>query len=185
MQTLSSGTIQEQSRHRNLPQGVPVARIQSTAMFVSMPEYQFYIPPEIAPPHATYWRTLGISTRTAWFVLSVRSREPETLLDTFLLAWDKDVVGAVTSLNADVVSLLFVAPHARGEERGWFSRQIREIWEATDPAEPENPCILFVGEDGRDYAGLFMDQARGFVRDRLVARVGLSAQAAPAAGAHR
>jgi hypothetical protein len=152
-------------------------RIPSAAMFVSMPEYQFYIPPEIAPPDATYWRTLGISTCAAWFVLSVRSREPDALLDTFLLAWDKDVVGAVTSLDADVESLLFVAPHMRGKKRGWFSRQIKEIWHAADPEEPENPAVVFVGEDGHDYAGLFMDRARGFVRDRLVARVGLSANA--------
>lgn len=152
-------------------------RTLSAAMFVSMPEYQFYIPPEIAPPDATYWRTLGISTCAAWFVLSVRSREPDALLDTFLLAWDKDVVGAVTSLDADVESLLFVAPHMRGKKRGWFSRQIKEIWHAADPSEPENPTVVFVGEDGHDYAGLFMDRARGFVRDRLVARVGLSANA--------
>ena len=141
-------------------------------MFVSMPEYQFYIPPEIAPPDATYWRTMGISTCAAWFVLSVRSREPDALLDTLLLAWDSDVVGAVTSFDADVESLLFVAPHVRGRKRGWFSKPIREIWAAIDPAEPENPAVIFVGEDGQDYAGIFMDRARGFVRDRLVARVG-------------
>jgi hypothetical protein len=107
----------------------------------------------------------------------VRSREPDALLDTFLLAWDKDVVSAVTTLDADLQSLLFVAPHMRGSKRGWFSRQIREVWSATDPAEPDNPTVVFVGEDGHDYAGLFMDRARGFVRDRLVARVGHAANA--------
>ena len=150
-------------------------------MFVSMPEYQFYIPPEIAPPDVTYWRTLGISTCAAWFVLSVRSREPNAPLDTFLLAWDSDVVGAVTALDACVESLLCVAPHVRGRKRGWFSRQIREIWAATDPAEPENAAVVFVDEDGHDYAGLFMDRARGFVRDRLVARVGPADDARPSA----
>jgi hypothetical protein len=156
-------------------------RAQPAAMFVSMPEYQFYIPPEIAPPDATYWRTLGISTCAAWFVLSVRSREPDALLDTFLLAWDTDVVSAVATLDVDLESLLVVAPHVRGKKRGWFSRQIREIWHATDPAEPENPAVIFVGDDGRDYAGILMDQARGFVRDRLVARVGHSANTHTAA----
>jgi len=146
-------------------------------MFVSMPEYQLCIPPEIAPPDATYWRTLGISTCAAWFVLSVRSREPDALLDTFLLAWDTDVVSAVTTLDVELESLLYVAPHVRGRKRGWFSRQIREIWSATDPAEPENPALIFVGEDGRDYAGIFMDQASGLIRNRLVARVGISASA--------
>jgi len=176
MQTLSSGIIGEESGLRNLRRDAPV-RAPPASMFVSMPEYQFYIPPEIAPPDATYWRTLGISTCAAWFVLSVRSREPDALLDTFLLAWDSDVVSAVTSLDAELESLLLVAPHVRGRKRGWFSKQIREIWEATDPAEPDSPCILFVGEDGLDYAGLFMDRARGFRRERLLARVGLSANA--------
>jgi hypothetical protein len=146
-------------------------------MFVSLPEYKFFIPPEIAPPDATYWRTLGISTCAAWFVLSVRSREPDAVLDTFMVAWDTDVVDAVTSMDVDVEGLLFVAPHVRGKKRGWFSRDVREIWHATDPAEPENQCVLMVGEDGREYAGFFMDRARGFIRDRLVARVGHSAKA--------
>ncbi len=152
-------------------------------MFVSMPEYQFYIPPEIAPPDATYWRTLGISTCAAWFVVTLRSREPEALPDTFLLAWDTDVASALTSLDADLDSLLFVAPHVRGRKRGWFSRQIREVWEGSDPLEPENGSVVFVGEDGCDYAGLFMERAHGFVRHRLVARVGVSANAAPTSAA--
>ncbi len=152
-------------------------------MFVSMPEYRFSMPLKISLPDAMYWRTLGISTCAAWFVLSVRTREPDAIPDTFLLAWDSDVVGAVTSLDADVESLLFVAPHVRGRKRGWFSRQIREIWSATDPTEPEIPAMIFVGEDGRDYAGLFMDRARGFVRDRLVAQVGQSAHARKSATA--
>jgi hypothetical protein len=176
MQTLSSGSIGEESRLRNL-RGGALVRTPSAAMFVSMPEYQFFIPPEIAPPDATYWRTLGISTCAAWFVVTLRSREPEALPDTFLLAWDTDVVSAVTSLDADLESLLFVAPHVRGRKRGWFSRQIKEMWHAADPAEPENPAVVFVGEDGLDYTGLFMDRARGFILDRLVARVGLTANA--------
>lgn len=154
-------------------------RTPSAAMFVSLPEYKFFIPPEIAPPDATYWRTLGISTCAAWFVVTLRSREPEALPDTFLLAWDTDVVSALTSLDAELDSLLFVAPHVRGRKRGWFSRPVREIWAAIDPAE--NPCVLFVGEDGQDYAGLFMDRARGLVRERLVARVGPAGNVRPSA----
>ena len=152
-----------------------MVRTKFAFTFVSLPEYKFDVPPEIAPPDATYWRTLGLSTRAAWFVVTLRSRKPEALPDTFLLAWDTDVVSALTSLDAELQSLLFVAPHVRGRKRGWFSKPIREIWSAIDPAQPENPCVLFVGEDGRDYGGLFMEQVRGLVRSRLIARVGLSA----------
>jgi len=152
-------------------------RTPFAAMFVSLPEYKFFVPPEIAPPDATYWRTLGISTCAAWFVLSVRSREPDAVLDTFLLAWDSDVADSVRSMgvDVDVEGLMFVAPRMRGRKRGWFSRDVVEIWHATDPSDPDSKCILMVGQDGHEYAGFFMDRARGFVRDRLVARVGHSA----------
>ncbi len=141
-------------------------------MFVSMPEYKFYVPPEIAPPEATYWRTLGLSVNAAWFVLSVRAKVPDALLDTFLLVWDRDVVDAIASMDAEVESLLVVAPHVSGRRNGWFSKQIKEIWEGTDLADRDNRCVVMVGEDDVEYAGLFMEEAAAVKRDRLVARVG-------------
>jgi len=146
-------------------------------MFVSLPEYKFFIPPELAPPEATYWRTLGLSSHAAWYVLSVRTREPEACLDTFLLVWDSDVVDAINSISADVESLLVVAPHVGGRGRGWFSKQIREIWRGIEPDEEGgNPCVVMVDDDGAAYSGLFMQERAGVTRHELVARVGSKAK---------
>ena len=140
-------------------------------MFVSMPEYQFNVPAPLAPANAKYWRALSLTNSSAWFVLSVRSRGPRAFRHTFLLAWDVDLIHVVKSSDADIESLLLVAQNVHGNSRGWFSRQIREIWEATDPTAANNPCVVLVDEDGLEHAGPLMGLARGMVRDRLVARV--------------
>jgi hypothetical protein len=173
MQTLSSGETREQSKLHNRSPGRLEQVALDTPMFVSMPEYQFEVPPALAPANAKYWRSLSISTNAAWFVLTVRSRDPQAVPDTFLLAWDIDLVNVVKSRDVVIESLMFVAQHVRGPNRGWFSQQIREIWEATDTAEGDNPCVVLVDENGLDRTGPFMDLTSGMVRDRLVARVGV------------
>jgi len=56
-----------------------LARQAFLPMFVSLPQYQFDHPAEIAPPGAQYWRSLGPSVNAAWFLLTVRLRTPERL----------------------------------------------------------------------------------------------------------
>ena len=124
----------------------------------------------LSPPEVKYWRNLGISTRASWFVLSIRLREPEALPDTFMLAWDTDLIGVIESAEVEVESILCIAPHIRGKLRGWYSRQMVEIWEATDPRDDGNQCVLFVDAEGNEYSGLFMEPAVGFIRKRLVGR---------------
>lgn len=150
-------------------------------MFVTVPDYEFHVPPQLAPPGAKFWRALGISVHAAWFVLTVRPKVPDALLDTFFLTWDTDVVDAVASLDAEVRSLICVAPRVNDGAGVWRATQIREIWEGTHPAS-DGRSILFVGEDGRDYAGLFFEPVVKAVRSQLVARVG-SAKEANARGA--
>ena len=140
-------------------------------MFVSLPDYKFYIPPGLALPDATYWRCLGLSTSSAWYVLTLRQRIPDAGLQTFLLMWDTDIADAISSLDADLEGLLVVAPYVSGKQSGWFSTQVKEVWEGTDPLDDDNPCIVFVDEEGKDYSGFFMQQAGRIKRSRLITRV--------------
>jgi len=173
MQTLSSDQTWEQSKLHNRSPGRLAQVALDVPMFVSMPEYQFEVPPALAPANAKYWRSLSISTSAAWFVLAIRSRDAQAVSHTFLLAWDVDLVHVVKSQDVLIESLMFVGQHVRGPNRGWFSQNIREIWEATHSAEADNPCVVLVDENGLERSGPFMDPTSGMVRDRLVARVGV------------
>ena len=139
-------------------------------MFVTLPEYRFPVPSGLFPPGARHWRTVELSMNTAWFALTIRRNVPDTGTETFLLVWDTDLVDAIAALDAEVLSLLCLAPAMSGRERGWRSIRVREIWDAAQ-TDDGSPCILFIDEDGGEYAGLFFDKIQGAVRDRLLVRV--------------
>lgn len=138
-------------------------------MFVSMPEFQFHVPEPLAAPGAFYARAMTLSTHAAWFVLTVRLPEPEPLAETFLLAWDTDVVGALKTAPGELESLLFVAPQRVGRRYRWVTKQIAEVWEATDPSDASE-CVLMVAEDGAEHSGYFMEVAKGLQRRQFIAR---------------
>ena len=153
------------------------AAAAASSMFVSLPQYKFHVPAGLADPGASYWRALSVSTSAAWFVMSLRERQKDALSTTVLLAWDTDIGDAIRSMGeVDVESVLVVASHVQGESRGWFSKQITEIWEASDPRNPGFPCVLFVGEDGTEYSGHFLQDGARVKRARLIARVKAATQ---------
>lgn len=138
-------------------------------MFVSMPDFQFQIPPPLAPPGAKFWRSVGVSTKLPWFVLTMRPRSEEFLIDTFLFAWDSDVVNAIRSLDAELESLFCLAPCLSGPGNGWMVKNIQEIWAAEPAAEGESD-VLFVDADGQAYSGMFFEPTAGATRRELIAR---------------
>ena len=144
-------------------------RVARDPMFVSMPDFQFQVPPPLAPPGAKFWRSLGVSTRTPWFVLTVRSRSQELFIDTFLLAWDSDVVDTIKSLDAELESLFCLAPSSARRGNGWTTKNIKEIW-AREPAAEGESDVLFVDADGQAYSGMFFQPVVGATRRQLIAR---------------
>ncbi|MBW8757392.1 MAG: hypothetical protein JF586_07265 [Burkholderiales bacterium] len=140
-------------------------------MFVTLPDYRFHIPAGLAQPGAQYWHTLGISCNAAWFLLTLHPGAEEGLQDTFLLTWDTDVADGIESMQREIASLLCIAPPASASRNYWSSFAITEVWRATDPEQEDIPCVLFVGEDGQEYSGLFGSRAQGLVRENLVARI--------------
>lgn len=137
-------------------------------MFVSLPEHKFYVPTELAGQDAAYWRSVALSTNTPWFILSVQPDDPGANIDTFLIAWDTDLVGAVAPRDVKVESLLMVS--RRGRAEGWHPVEIAEIWEATDP-EDESTSVMLVDIRGKEYCGMFMQPAKSAKRTKLVIRI--------------
>ncbi len=138
-------------------------------MFVSMPDFQFQVPPPLAPSGAKFWRSLGVSIRTPWFVLTVRSRSQELFIDTFLLAWDSDVVDTIKSLDAELESLFCLAPCRSGQGNGWTTIKIQEIWTIA-PAKDGQSDVLFVDVEGHEFSGMFFEPSVGALRRELIAR---------------
>jgi hypothetical protein len=143
-------------------------------MFVSMPQFQLHVPAPLAAPGAFYARAMSLSSHAAWFVLTVRTAGPEPSIETFLLAWDSDVVSVLRTSPATLESLMFVAPQRSGRNAGWVSERIVEVWEATDPSD-SSECVLMVTEDGQEHSGFFMEASNGIKRGQLVAKVPVSA----------
>jgi hypothetical protein len=139
-------------------------------MFVSMPDFLFQVPPLLAPPGAKFWRSVGVSTRLPWFVLTMRPRSEELLIDTFLFAWDTDVVNAIRCLDAELESLYCFAPCMPGQGNGWTTKKIHQVWAAEPVAEGESD-VLFVDAEGNEYSGMFFAPSVGAVRRELIARV--------------
>ena len=171
----SSAALVEPEHHKNnrrhRQQLRPAARPGSPGMFVTLPDYKFHIPPGLAQPGAQYWHTLSISCNSAWFLLTLHPATDEGFQDTFLLSWDTDVADGIESLQREVASLMCVAPPASAARISWSSFAIKEVWRATDPEAEDIPCVLFVGEDGLEYSGLFGNRADGLRREHLVARI--------------
>ena len=138
-------------------------------MFVSMPEFEFHVPAPLAAPGTFHARAMAVSTHTAWFVLTIRMSEPEPSCETFVLAWDVDVVSVLKSSPGELESLLFVAPHRVARKFRWVTKQVVEIWEATDPSD-DSECVLMVAEDGQEHSGYFMERASGLTRRQFVAK---------------
>ena len=147
-------------------------------MFVSLPEYRFPVPTQLAAPGASYWRSLALSTTTPWYVLTVRAEEGSPT-DTFLLVWDSDLVQAIKTSDMQVESLLLL--RRTGSPKGWRSVEIAEVWEASDP-EDEGTQVLLVDEVGSEYSGLFMQPTVGVKRIRLVTKLSDRKAAPPTSG---
>lgn len=148
-------------------------------MFMTRPSDRYPLPRGLAEPDADYWRSLGLATNAAWYVLTARSPTEGHLQTTVVACWDVDVADSLESLKAEVASLLCIAPPMfNGDSDRWTAFSIAEVWWGTDPDENHNPCVVFVSEDGREHSGLFGEAKAGLMKTRLVARINPSNAAA-------
>jgi len=134
-----------------------------------MPEFQFHVPKGQGAPGAFYARAMALSTHAAWYILTLRIKEPEPTSETFLLAWDFDALGVIRTSAGVLESLLFVAPRRIGRNNIWVTKHIVEVWEATDPSD-NSDCVLMVADDGQEHSGYFMEPSTGVKRRQLVAK---------------
>lgn len=168
MRTLSSKLGRRKYKEAKLPRrGQTAAR---RPMFITMPEFQLHVPVPLAAPGAFYARAMGLTLHCAWYVLTIRFLDPEPGCETYLMAWDSDVVDTIKSSSGQLETLMIIAPHQERHRCGWLATQIAEVWEAIDPEQNDEPHVLMIAEDDREYSGHFMTAALGLKRQSLVAR---------------
>lgn len=125
------------------------------------------MPQGMGIPNAKYWRTVAWSTGAAWFVLTAQGRSDPEIYDTFLLAWDNDVVDALKTTNSDLYALLVMMPVERVLSGRPATVEIREIWESGS-SEHGDISLVFVDVHGIERTGPFMDPDPDSSKGRLL-----------------
>jgi hypothetical protein len=154
-------------------------------MFMTRPNDRYPLPKGLAEPGADYWRSLNLATNAAWYILTVRPPTDEYLQTTVLVRSETDIADAIEASQPDIASLLCIAPPTfDGENDGWTSFAVAEVWRAIDPDENDIPCVVFVAIDGREHSGLLGEPKSGLKKTRLIARISRGRAAANDAVGH-
>ena len=119
-------------------------------MFISRADDLFPFPEHIAEPGAAYWRAIGVTANTAWYVLSTLPHDDEHVRTTAPVRWDIDVADSLEMPGVALSALLCMVPDGTA---GWTAVPITEVWRATDPTEDDSPCVLLVSADGQERSG--------------------------------
>ena len=108
-------------------------------MFVSQPEYEFPLPPDLAHPGCQHWRVVELTLHAPWFLVSVEIVDPElpdcTVTRTLCIAWDSDLAELLSTLEPDrVKGIVCMMPGWQSPSGQWTSREIREVWRCRSAA---------------------------------------------------
>ncbi len=127
----------------------------------------------LAEPGADYWRSVGLATNSAFYVVTVRPPTKRDAYATLLIKSDSDLADSLDSTSVDLASLLLcVSPLAiGGTGDAWKSFSIREVWRGSDPSKRGDPCVIFVSDTGTEHSGLHGQAKVGLLKTRLLTRV--------------
>lgn len=135
-------------------------------MFVTIPGFQIDAPECLAPKGTGFYRALGLSSRASWFIMTLGQGAAS---ETFLLAWDSDVVSTLDASGGELKSLAMVTNPSGSQD--WAIVRIREIWSARGHAEADDDAYLFVDEEGSEHPGFALYGDHSLRRENLIARV--------------
>lgn len=110
-------------------------------MFVTLPTFEQYVPAGLGGPDCRYWRAVGLSLETPWYLCVRRGQggEPST---TTLVAWEADLLDLVNSNDeAGCGAIARLDKSADGAGR-WTLRWIDAIWLASNDEREEVGLVL-------------------------------------------
>ena len=116
-------------------------------MFITRSHFKQHVPQSIAKPDSQYWRLVGLTLPTPWYLCTYRtSGEPSP--QTILVAWERDLLGLMNA--ADDVSLIAVARFdtSNANPYRWNMRWAKIIWlTAPDEQEEAGPLVFQLDDD--------------------------------------
>lgn len=116
-------------------------------MFVTQAHFQQHVPQGIGIPDSHYWRVVGLTLQTPWYLCTYRtSSEPYTR--TSLVAWESDLLDLMTA--ADSLRLMAVArlDCPSTNPCRWSMRWAKVIWlAARDEREETGPLVFQLDDD--------------------------------------
>lgn len=142
-------------------------------MFVSLPQYEFPVPPELASPGTQHWRLVELTVHAPWFLLSVdimNVDDPEVCITrTLCIAWDNDLAEVLRSLDtASVRGVVCMVPAWQSATGQWSSRALSEVWLCKSAA---GQSVLLRDTSGQEFDCGWMPEHSGEVTRDLLLRV--------------
>lgn len=124
-------------------------------MFVTLSDFEFPVPAELAEPGSKCWRAIELSLNTPWFVATFCSTDQNlSLRRTMLVAWDSDLVNIVKStVGGYLEALLLLAPKDDVAGKEWCAHHIKQIWRGYDPDRGNEAVLIFCTIEGRQIRG--------------------------------
>jgi len=119
-------------------------------MFVSLSDFEFPLPAELAEPGSHYWRAVELSLNSSWFVATLCSTgEDQGYRRTMLVSWDTDLVQILENMIGGYLeALLFMAPPWHSADGQWRTHPIKQIWRAYDAERDNEPALIFTTSEG-------------------------------------
>jgi hypothetical protein len=114
-------------------------------MFVTSPDMQQWVPPQLAPDGASFWRGIALANCfTPWYVLSYETQEEgAAYAHTVLLAWEQTLRSALDDSNIRPLSV-YCASVVRGTGMRWVLRQVAEIWLPSEQELGDTGPLIFL-----------------------------------------
>jgi hypothetical protein len=116
-------------------------------MFVTQTHFKQNVPKGIAMPDSQYWRLVGLTLQTPWYLCTYRTTgEPST--KTVLVAWESDLLDVMTAVDAPSLVAVARLDIPTGNPYRWNIRWAKFIWlAARDEQEEAGPLVFQLDDD--------------------------------------
>ena len=112
-------------------------------MFVTLPPFEQYVPPGLGVPDCRYWRAVGLSFETAWYLCVHREPGGGPSKTTFV-AWEADLLELVNSKDEPGCGAIARLDKSADGAGRWSLRWIDAIWLASNDEREEVGLVLLL-----------------------------------------
>lgn len=117
-------------------------------MFVTMPHFEQFMPPDLVAPNQKYWRAVTLSLESPWYLFVYEAEyEGEKVPQTTLVAWESTLLDILATIPGGDCMGIARLEKERGKTARWNVSWIETIWAPT-PEEAEETGLFLVQLEG-------------------------------------